>query len=305
MIFSESIDWFLAQVRVEMGYSSHTLEAYARELARYESYLREKHGVDSIGQVRTEHLQGFMIELIEKHKLGEFSLARALSALRTFHRCALRERWVDENPAALIDPPRLHRKLPAVLSIEEVEALINACPQNDAFGFRNRAMIELLYASGLRVSELVQLRLSDISLSEGFVRVLGKGNRERLAPFGAPASAAIEQYLIEGRPQLSVSSETWLFLNRYGKILSRQSIFLLIQQKAAEAGINKTISPHTMRHSFATHLIENGADLVAVRDLLGHSSINTTEIYVHTDSRRLREVVDRFHPMAQKSRNKV
>ena len=300
MSWSESIDWFLAQARVEMGYSSLTLEAYAHELTRYVQYLEREHRLTHVAQVETTHLHGFMIELIETYRLGEFSQARALSALRTFHRYAVREEWASENPAALLDLPRLHRKLPAILGVEEVEQLIAACDEPGPLGLRNTAMVELLYASGLRVSELVHVQPIHLDLEEGWVRVMGKGRRERITPMGQPAIDALRTYLSEGRPQLVGEGQQipYVFLNRYGNRLSRQSVFLLIQQKAREAGITKTVGPHTLRHCFATHLIENGADLVAVRDLLGHASIATTEIYVHTDARRLREVVDRYHPLS-------
>ncbi len=299
MTWSESIDWFIAQARVEMGYSAHTLEAYAHELARYVKFLSERFGLTHVGQVEVNHLHSFMIELIEVHRLGEFSQARALSALRTYHRYALREEWTAENPAALLDLPRLHRKLPTILSVEEVEKLLAACSDDGPLGLRNRAIVEVLYAAGLRVSELVNLQTGQLALDEGWVRVLGKGRRERFGLLGQPAIDALRLYLAEGRPQLvSGQPVPWIFLNRYGRQLSRQAVFLLIQQKAREAGITKVVGPHTLRHCFATHLIENGADLVAVRDLLGHASISTTEIYVHTDARRLREVVDRYHPLS-------
>ena len=222
--------------------------------------------------------------LSSRNLLSERSQARLLSSLRNFYDWLLLERVIEENPCDKVDMPKLGVYLPAVLSVEEVEALIDSVDASDWFGQRDRAILEVLYGCGLRVSEAVNLKISGVYLDEGFVRIVGKGNKERLVPLGDMACEAIRQYL-DVRPQSAdAESDDILFLNKFGKSISRVSMFKMIKTQALAAGISKEISPHTLRHSFATHLVENGADLRVVQEMLGHENITTTEIYTHIDT---------------------
>jgi integrase/recombinase XerD len=233
--------------------------------------------------------------------MSAFSQARILSGVKAFYRYLLYEELIENDPTLLIEGPRLGRKLPDTLSFPEIEQLLNAIDLSTPEGARNRAMLELLYCSGLRVSELVELKLSSIYFDIRFLRVVGKGNKERLVPFGKDAAKYITVYIneVRGRPPHAAPQkgfDSYVFLNRRGKKLTRVMVFTIIKGLAQAIGLKKTISPHTFRHSFATHLIEGGADLRAVQEMLGHESITTTEIYTHLDRDYLRQVVQEFHP---------
>ena len=225
-------------------------------------------------------------------------MARNIAAVRSFHSYLELTGVTPNNVAQLIDLPKLNSKLPDILTVEEINALIAACNTQDDLGIRNRAITETLYSSGLRVSELINLRLPHLYFNEGFIRVIGKGDKERLVPIGAMALEYINLYIDKVRSTLSPKkgSENIVFLNRRGAQLTREMIFVIVKNLAETAGITKSVSPHTFRHSFATHLIEAGADLIAVRDLLGHASVSTTEVYLHTDVEHLRRVVETYHP---------
>jgi integrase/recombinase XerD len=230
--------------------------------------------------------------------LGERSQSRIISGIRTFFKYLILENLITKNPSANIDLPRLGRKLPVVLEVEEIDRLIGNIDLSTLEGKRNKAMLEVLYGCGLRVSELVGLNLSHLHFQEGFIRVTGKGDKERLVPIGRTAVGEVNYYVenIRNSIQVQRGSEDILFLNRRGKKMTRVMIFLIIKDLAVKAGITKTISPHTFRHSFATHLVEGGADLRAVQEMLGHESITTTEIYTHLDREYLRSAIIRFHP---------
>ncbi len=290
---------FKAYLILERSLSEHTVEAYLNDLKKLQRFLELKETVLQPADVQLTELQEFL-KWLNELGLGARSQARLISALKTFFKYLLLEDMISEDPTALLDAPRLSRKIPEVLSYEEIQRMLNAVDLSTDHGVRNRAMLETLYACGLRVSELVELRLTNLFLDVGFVKVVGKGNKERIIPIGNSAIKHINLY-INGvrRPQRNIhpDHENMLFLNRRGKGLSRIMVFNIVKELAKTAGIKKNVSPHTFRHSFATHLIEGGADLKAVQDMLGHESILTTEIYTHLDTQFLRETILQFHPL--------
>ncbi|MEO0470929.1 MAG: site-specific tyrosine recombinase XerD [Bacteroidota bacterium] len=283
---------------VERGVARTSRDAYQRDLDRYEWYATDILESSSPADITLDHLREFLTWLSQDCFLSERSLARNLSALRSFHGFLQSDEWTKDDPSRLLDMPRFGRKLPVVLNPEEIDKMLAQVDLTRPQGVRNRAMLELLYSSGLRVSELTNLQLSQIYWEEGFLRIVGKGNKERLVPVGEPALQWTKQYLSEVRLDLSIQmgNEAFVFLNRRGKQLSRVMVFNIVKDMAALAGIKKNVSPHTFRHSFATHLIEGGADLRAVQEMLGHESITTTEIYLHMDKEFLREVFALHHP---------
>ncbi|MFK7924884.1 MAG: site-specific tyrosine recombinase XerD [Bacteroidia bacterium] len=283
---------------VERGMTSNTREAYLRDLQRLALYSEELVAIGSPLEIELDHLRQFLVWLVEDCLLGERSLARNISSLRSFFGFLITDEYTQKDPAALLESPRFGQKLPVVLSVPEVEAMLEANDTSTPLGLRNRAMMELLYASGLRVSELIQLELSRVYFDEGFLRILGKGRKERLVPTGQPAIDWMKLYLREVRleQKIQIGNDDIVFLNRRGKGLSRVMIFNIVKDLCKKAGIKKKVSPHTFRHSFATHLIEGGADLRAVQEMLGHESITTTELYLHLDREYLREVFTMHHP---------
>ncbi len=285
-------------LRIEKGLADHSREAYLSDLDRYQTWMISFHQVSNPVTITTEWLRDYLIYLAEDCFLGPRSRARALSAIRSFHRFLILENLTDQDPSELVDSPRLSRKLPVVLTVEEIDRLLGVIDLSEPAGIRNRAMLETLYGSGLRVSELVALPISALYLDDEFVRVFGKGSKERLVPLGSSSIKYIRQYLEFVRPHQTIQKgeEDMLFLNQKGKRLSRVFVFTLIKDLCTKAGIQAVISPHTFRHSFATHLVEGGADLKAVQEMLGHASITTTEIYTHLDRDYLKEVHATFHP---------
>ena len=291
-LLEAGLEEYLQYLRFDRGLAQNTLDSYANDLKRYLGFLDG-------GLATRDILQQYMAHLFDLG-LNEFTLARNVSALRGFHRFLLDEKWMTEDPTIVLDAPRLVRKIPVVLSVEDIDAMLDALDETEPLGLRNRAIVELMYSSGLRVSELVGLQLAQWYPEQRLVRVLGKGDKERLVPVGGSALHWVNAYLKESRPLLKGTQpeKGFVFLNRRGKPLTRQMIFLMLRATALAAGIRKVIGPHTLRHSFATHLIEGGADLIAVQQMLGHESITTTEIYIHMDQRYLREIVTTFHPRA-------
>ncbi|MEM7369162.1 MAG: site-specific tyrosine recombinase XerD [Bacteroidota bacterium] len=283
---------------IERGLAENSRQAYLRDLQRYELFSHELKELESPNQVSLEHLRDFLIFLAEDCLLSERSVARNLSSVRSFHNFLYVDSWLEHDPSALLEMPRFGRKLPVVLSVAEIESLLQAVDLTKAQGLRDRAMLEVLYGSGLRVSELIELEKSRIYAKEGFLQILGKGRKERLVPTGEPALHWLDRYFKETRSKQTIQRghEDKVFLNRRGSRLSRISVFTTIKSLCLAAGIVKNVSPHTFRHSFATHLIEGGADLRAVQDMLGHESITTTEIYLHLDREYLREIHALYHP---------
>ncbi|MCE7044197.1 site-specific tyrosine recombinase XerD [Dyadobacter sp. CY312] len=291
------IKHFKNYLRLERSFSDNSVQAYVRDIEKLAEYL-EIAGISvSPKDIREEHLLAFL-KYIAELGLAAHSQARMLSGIKAFYKYLILENEIQQDPTELIDAPRLPRKLPDVLSYEDIEQIISAIDHSTPEGTRNRAMIEVLYSTGLRVSELVNLQLTNCHFDIGFIRVLGKGDKVRLVPIGKDAIKYTELYLEHVRKGMFVQkeSEDIVFLNRRGKQLTRVMIFLIIKDAAEIAGIHKNVSPHTFRHSFATHLVEGGASLRAVQEMLGHESITTTEIYTHLDRDYLRQVITEFHP---------
>jgi integrase/recombinase XerD len=295
-----AIDQFLAWARIERGLSDNTLEAYGRDLAQLANHL-EKQGVQSVDQVRRNHVLSHLV-LLSQAKLGVRSQARHLVSIRQLFRFLIKEKLLKDDPVAEIEMPRPMRSLPTFLDLDEVERLLAAPDTGIPRGIRDRAMIELLYATGLRVSELVTLPAEAADTERGFLLVRGKGDKERVVPVGEVALAWLARYLTQARPSfLHAQASDFLFLRRGGEPMTRQGFWKLLKQHARTAGIKKDISPHKLRHSFATHLVERGADLRAVQAMLGHADLSTTEIYTHVNRERLRALYGAHHPRARPS----
>lgn len=290
---------FEAYLKLSRGYSEHTIRAYRSDLAKLPAYL-DLRGLNlSLLQIERFHLDDF-IRYLSELGLGPRSQARLVSALKTFFGYLLDENVITSDPTELLKAPKLGRKIPEVLTVEEITALLAIIDLSTDHGLRDRALLETLYACGLRVTEACTLTLTGLYLNQGFLRIIGKGDKERIVPIGGEAIRHVEIYLEYVRkqlPRIKPEAENTVFLNRRGGGLSRVSIFTAVKKYATAAGLEKNVSPHTFRHSFATHLIEGGADLRAVQEMLGHESILTTEIYTHLDTDFLRETILSYHPM--------
>jgi integrase/recombinase XerD len=291
------IKGFHHYLKLERSLSANSVEAYDRDVTKLKQFMEMKHPKVSPMTLTSKHIQGFL-EYVNELGMSAYSQARILSGVKGFFKYLMFEELIEKDPTELIEGPKIGRKLPDTLSYPEIEKLLEAIDLSKPEGGRNRAMLEVLYSSGLRVSELVQLKLNNVYFDVGFLRVIGKGNKERLVPIGRDALKYLKIYIEEIRVHISIQkgSEADVFLNKRGKRLSRVTVFTVIKELAKAVGLKKTISPHTFRHSFATHLIEGGADLRAVQEMLGHESITTTEIYTHLDRDYLRQVITEFHP---------
>ncbi|MBI3602264.1 MAG: site-specific tyrosine recombinase XerD [Candidatus Omnitrophica bacterium] len=291
----ELIGEFINYMAIERGLAKNTLLAYTRDLQKYTGYLSERKIQNSDG-ISRDHISAFMMDL-KKHGMSTASICRHLAAVKMFHRFLVRENLAKEDPTTLVDTPKLFKRVPEVLTQKEVESILQVAPKARSTGKRDYVILELFYASGMRVSELVDLKTTSINLDVGFVRALGKGSKERIIPIGKKAREALGYYGEKIRPKLAnASSGDILFLSRLGKKLSRQSVWKMIKDHVRLAGIKKNIKPHTLRHTFATHLLEHGADLRSVQEMLGHADISTTQIYTHVDRERLKRVHKQFHP---------
>lgn len=292
----ELVESFLNYLSVERSLSNNTITAYRRDLAKYVSCLEES-GINSLSQSTRKDISDFMFRL-KDNGLNASSIARNLAAIKVFYRFLVRERILKADPSSLLDSPRLWKRIPDALSYREVEDLLKGPSLRQTQGIRDRAILEVMYATGMRVSEAVNLKVTDANLDAGFARCIGKGSKERIVPLGKQAIAALRRYLEEARPKLlkKSSTETILFLSRLGKRVSRQSFWKIIKAYARKARIKKNIRPHTLRHSFATHLLEGGADLRSVQEMLGHADISTTQIYTHIDKNRLKLIHKTYHP---------
>jgi integrase/recombinase XerD len=294
--WDEAIIGFTQYLTLEKSLSKHSIEAYHRDIEKLKSWSLNQ-GVNNSLSLKRKNLEQFSAFIAD---LGfqATSQARIVSGVRAFYKYLVLDDWLAESPADFLEPPKVGRKLPVVLSPEEIDAMINTIDRSTDEGERNVAMLETLYSCGLRVSELVGLKITHVHLNEQYVQVLGKGNKERLVPISQRALKHIQLYTNNIRNKLDItkSHRDTVFLNRYGRGLTRQSVFLFIKKAALMAGIDKVISPHSFRHSFATHLVEAGADLRAVQEMLGHESITTTEIYTHLDRNYLADTLIKFHP---------
>lgn len=296
MGWKAAIDDYINFIRVEKSLSGNSVSAYTHDVEMLMEFG------DSIGvepeNITMHHIQEFLNH-VDEIGLNKRTQARILSGIRGFYKYMMIEEVIDQDPTELIEGPKIGRKLPEVLSISEIDAIEASFDLSKPEGQRNKSMVETLYSCGLRVSELINIKLTDLFFDQGFIRVIGKGNKERLVPIGGKAIKEINFYLSQRNGvslKIDRGSENIIFLNRRGKKLTREMVFTIIKKHAALAGIKKSISPHTLRHSFATHLVEGGADLRAVQEMLGHESIQTTEIYTHLDKEFLRDTILRFHP---------
>ena len=297
MSWESAILSFKSYLIIERSLSANSVDAYIRDVKKLADFAKEKEKTEL--QIERSDLSEF-ISNISKSGIAARSQSRIISGIKAFYKYLIMEDYITANPTELLESPKIGMKLPDTLSIKEIDKLIAAIDLSKAEGERNRAMLEILYSCGLRVTELITLKLSNVSFVEGFIKVVGKGNKERLAPIGNTALKYLNIYINEVRNHQEIQKgyKDIIFLNRRGKQLTRVMIFTIIKQLAKKIGLKKNISPHTFRHSFATHLIQGGADLRAVQEMLGHESITTTEIYTHLDKEYLRETIIAFHPRA-------
>jgi len=296
----ESLKHFLHYLSVERGLARNSLEAYERDLTAFLEFLKDKHGLASIEEVSRVHIVSYLMHLREAGRASS-TVARTMTSIRGFFKFLVREQRLVSDPSVYMESPKTDKKLPKVMNLEEVERLLDAPRRDDPAGIRDKAMLELLYAAGIRVSELVSLDVDDLNLGMGFVRCFGKGSKERIIPLGRMALDWLNRYLQTARPKLvkKGQADKALFLNQNGGRLTRQGFWKIIKHYAREARIEMDITPHTLRHSFATHLLENGADLRAVQEMLGHADISTTQIYTHVTKVRMKDVYNRTHPRAK------
>lgn len=304
MDWHSSILGFKNYLVLEKSLASNSVEAYLRDVDKLQVYAEQKTVNRNPEEIRLHDLEDF-VGWLQQFNLEDRSQARIISGVKTFYKYLLLEDLIKDNPTELLEAPKIKRKIPDVLNVEEIDMIINAVDLSLPQGHRNKAILETLYSCGLRVSELCDLLISNLFEEDGFIKVIGKGNKERIVPIGEQAIREINLYRDNFRRQLPnvKGHEDYLFLNRFGKKISRISVFEIVKENVLRAGIHKVISPHTFRHSFATHLVEGGANLRAVQEMLGHESITTTEIYTHLDLNYLRDTIMRYHPMNQRNKS--
>jgi len=296
MKWQQSLKDYQNYLRLERGLSENSIINYSLDVKKLIQWLETNEVNTSPVSISEETLQQFIYDIAKK--VNPRSQSRLISGLKGFFNYLIFEDYRKTNPLELIESPKLGRKLPDTLAVDEIDALINAIDLSNKHGERNRAILETLYGCGLRVSELTNLKISDLFFDEGFIKVTGKGDKQRLVPIGTTTEKYITIYRKEVRvhQEIDTAAKDTLFLNQHGRPLTRAMIFTIVKRLAEKAGIRKTVSPHTFRHSFATHLLENGADLRAIQEMLGHESITTTEIYTHIDRKHLTEIINRYHP---------
>ncbi|WP_419869559.1 site-specific tyrosine recombinase XerD [Chryseobacterium sp. CT-SW4] len=297
MTWDEKIKDFEIFLRFERNFSENTLDAYIRDIRKLKEYAEEY--LDNVGpdKIAYENLQEYIF-MLSKQKFSERSQARWISSIKAFFKFLVEDEAREDNPATLLEGPKLGLYLPDTLSLIDINRIIEAIEINSDLGKRNQCIIEVLYGCGLRVSELIDLKISNINFKENYIKVNGKGNKARFVPLADYTSKLLKNFILEVRPKSKINKkyEDWLFLNSRGTSMSRVIVFLIIKELTDKAGISKKISPHTFRHSFATHLLQNGADLRYIQEMLGHSSITTTEIYTHLKTEELRDVILNYHP---------
>lgn len=292
------VDTYLLHLKVERGLAQNTLESYRRDLTKFVMYLRRQ-GVIALEQVERREILAFMEDLHNNGRAAA-TISRNLAAIRSFYGFLSQENLVGNNPSTELDSPKIPKRLPNIMTVSQVAKLLEQPDDKNPSGLRDKAMLELLYATGIRVSELVDLNIADVNLDMGFLRCLGKGSKERIVPVGKSAIKSIDTYLHKGRGKLIRDiQEEAVFVNFHGRRLTRQGFWKILKKYVRNAGFTGDITPHTLRHSFATHLLENGADLRAVQEMLGHSDITTTQIYTQVTAIRLRDVYQQYHPRAK------
>ncbi|MFC4164646.1 site-specific tyrosine recombinase XerD [Epilithonimonas zeae] len=297
MNWSEKITDFSNFLKFEKSFSDNTLDAYVRDIKKLESFATTELQEVSPHDISYENLQEFIYQLSKK-KISERSQARGISSIKAFFKFLLEEEYREDNPSSLLEGPKLGLYLPDTLSMDDIDKIINSIDKKTDIGQRNQCILEVLYGCGLRVSELVDLKISNINFKEGFIIVEGKGEKTRLVPLASSTAEYLHDYIQNVRKKIKVNKkhEDIVFLNTRGTNMSRVIVFIIIKELTQKAGINKSISPHTFRHSFATHLLQNGADLRFIQEMLGHSSITTTQVYTHLKTEELRDVILNFHP---------
>ncbi len=292
---NELIEQFLSYISVERGMANNTISSYKRDLSRFADYLKSRK-VEAIDKISRQMINSFMMAERERG-LASNSVSRELACIKSFFKFLLKENIIKEDVANIIESPKLWKKLPATLNLDEVVSLLNAPNVRDIMEMRDKACLELMYATGMRVSELVSLKMDDVNMAVGFVKCFGKGSKERIVPFGREAKKSIERYLEKSRPKLLKKNvSNFLFLTRLSKPMSRQTFWKIIKHYVKVAGVKKKVTPHSLRHSFATHILERGADLRIVQEMLGHADISTTQIYTHVSKDRLKSIHQKFHP---------
>ena len=285
-------------LKKEKGSSKNTISAYARDLDQYRLFLEKYHQIKKPSQIQKKHIEGFLKSLDKR--VSSKTLARKLTAIKSFHHFLALEKEVDIDITKDFSTPKSNKTLPKVLSVEQVVSLLEEVDKDTNLGLRNKALLELIYGSGLRVSELLDIETEDIHLNQSYVIVHGKGSKERMVPISDMANIALRKYMADARPNLANDKRnTYVFLNQNGQRLSRQGFFKVLKKLASDAGIDSECSPHTLRHSFATHLLENGMDLRTLQTLLGHEDISTTQIYTHISQKRIKEIYKKAHPRAK------
>lgn len=285
-------------LKKEKGSSKNTISAYARDLDQYRLFLEKYHQIKKPSQIQKKHIEGFLKSLDKR--VSSKTLARKLTAIKSFHHFLALEKEVDIDITKDFSTPKSNKTLPKVLSVEQVVSLLEEVDKDTNLGLRNKALLELIYGSGLRVSELLDIETEDIHLNQSYVIVHGKGSKERMVPISDMANIALRKYMTDARPNLvNDKRNTYVFLNQNGQRLSRQGFFKVLKKLASDAGIDSECSPHTLRHSFATHLLENGMDLRTLQTLLGHEDISTTQIYTHISQKRIKEIYKKAHPRAK------
>ncbi len=287
---------FVEYITVEKGLAANTLESYGRDIRQYGEFLAESDVVDVVATGR-EHVLHYLDSLSERGR-SPSTISRNLASIKCFYHYLEHEGYVGQDPTQHLESPKLEKKLPQVLSLADVEQLLRQPDASDPSGVRDKAMLELLYATGIRVSELISVSVSDLNLELSYLRCRGRQGKERIIPLGSMAVKALQEYLLTARGKLAKEDEQALFVNHHGRSLTRQGFWKIIKKYAQAADIQKTITPHTLRHSFATHLLENGADLRSVQEMLGHADISTTQVYAHLTKNRLKEVYSKAHPRA-------
>ena len=296
IIFYEISD-FKYHLENGLRLSKNTVDAYITDLYQYQDFLNQYKQINDVGEIIREDIVSY-IQSLKRKELSKKTISRKITAIKDFHKYLYKEGIVRENVSINIDNPKPEKSLPTVLSIDEINKMISSIDGDSPLDIRNRAMMETLYATGMRISELLDVELKDLHLNEKYIMVIGKGNKERQVPLGEMAVVAIRKYIERARLKIATKPSNLLFFNYKGEKMSRQGFFKYIKKLALECGIEKEISPHTIRHSFATHLLEGGTDLRVVQELLGHEDISTTQIYTHIDKSRLRDIYDHTHPLS-------
>lgn len=303
MLIVEAIKEYRQYLIVEKGLSKNTIIAYISDLKSFSIYLNESYQIKEISDLSKEHIRLYLKELSKRN--SSTSVARKLISLRMFYNFLVKEKIVDVNIISNFDLPKTNKKLPVVLSITEMQQILESIKIDEHIGCRNRCMLELMYATGLRVSELINLNVSSINLYMGYIKVIGKGDKERIVPIGDIVKRILNIYLNQYRDKFIKKESSLLFFNNHGNKLSREEFYIILKQVIEQTSINKKVSPHTIRHSFATHLLENGADLRSIQELLGHSDISTTTIYTHISNQKIKKEYQQFHPRMKKIKDNI